>query len=80
MAKSQCILAHVAIDFGSDAGSNRDEIKAAIRSAIQVGLNAKVRDLAIFHLADDEPQREVTSNPPPSSPSDRDQVIEEYAH
>ena len=78
----QRLLVHVVLE--SDSERSLEATVAALRSAIQVGLNGNVLSLDAFPLAaapqEQAPQQPTRAKPPPSKPSDRDQVVEEYTH
>lgn len=80
MAENRRILAHVLIEMNSLAGQGAEATKAALRSAIQVGLNAQVLELHVYPIAAEDGARHVKAQIPHSEPSDRDQVVEEYVH
>lgn len=82
MAQHRRILAQVLIEISPLASRSADATKAALRSAIQVGLNAQVLELNVYPIATEDGTSQVESEVsiPHSAPSDRDRVIEEYAH
>lgn len=51
MAENRRILAHVLIEMNPLTGQGAEATKAALRSAIQVGLNARVLELNVFPIA-----------------------------
>ncbi|MDM0025922.1 hypothetical protein [Variovorax saccharolyticus] len=58
-----------------------EAIQAALKSAIQVGLNGQVLSLDAYPLAPDAALAPQPATPiPHSEPSDKDQVVEEYMH
>lgn len=79
MAENHRILAHILIEKNPLADQGTEATKAALRSAIQVGLNARVLELHVYPIAEDG-ARHVKARIPHSEPSDRDQVVEEYVH
>lgn len=80
MAEKRRILAHVLIEMDPLADQVAEATKAALRSAIQVGLNARVLELNIYPIAAEDGARRVKAQIPHSEPSDHDQVVEEYMH
>lgn len=80
MAENRRILAHVLIEMNPLAGQGAEATKAALRSAIQVGLNAQVLELDVYPIAVEDGAHHVKAQIPHSEPSDRDQVVEEYMH
>lgn len=80
MAENRRILAHVLIEMNPLADQGADATKAALRSAIQVGLNARVLELNVFPIAAEDGARHVKAQIPHSGPSDHDQIVEEYMH
>lgn len=80
MAENRRILAHVLIEMNPHAGQGAEATKAALRSAIQVGLNAQVLELNVYPIAADDDARHVKAQIQHSEASDRDQVVEEYVH
>lgn len=80
MAENRRILAHVLIEMNPLADQGADATKAALRSAIQVGLNARVLELSVFPIAAEDGARHVKAQIPHSEPSDHDQIVEEYMH
>ncbi|VTU30932.1 hypothetical protein [Variovorax sp. RA8] len=79
MAENSRILAHVLIEMNPLASQSAGATKAALRSAIQVGLNAQVLELSVYPIAAEDGARPVQTIPH-SEPSDHDQVVEEYVH
>lgn len=80
MAENHRILAHVLIEMNPLAGQGAEATKAALRSAIRVGLNAQVLELHVYPIAAEDGACPVKAQIPHSEPSDHDQVIEEYVH
>lgn len=80
MAENRRILAHVLIELNPLASQDAEATEAALRSAIQVGLNAQVLELNVYPIAAEDGARHVKAQIPHSEPSDRDQVVEEYMH
>lgn len=80
MAANRRILAHVLIEMNPLAGQGAEATKAALRSAIQVGLNAQVLELNLYPISSEDGARPVKIQIPHSEPSDHDQVVEEYVH
>jgi len=80
MAENHRILAHVLIEMNPLADQGADATKAALRSAIQVGLNAQVLELNVYPIAAEDSARHVKAQIPHSDPSDHDQVVDEYLH
>lgn len=80
MAENRRILAHVLIEMNPLADQGADATKAALRSAIQVGLNAQVLELNVYPIAAEDSARHVKAQIPHSDPSDHDQVVDEYLH
>ena len=82
MAKHRRVLVQVLIQMTPLASQSAEATKAALRSAIQVGLNAQVLELNVYPIAaeDGADHMEAETQIPHSKPSDRDQVVEEYVH
>jgi len=80
MAENRRILADVLIEMNPLAGQCAQAIKAALRSAIQVGLNAHVLELNVYPIAEEDGARHLKAQIPHSEPSDHDQVVDEYVH
>jgi len=80
MAENRRILAHVLIEMNPHAGQGAEATKAALRSAIQVGLNAQVLELNVYPIAAEDRTLHVKEQIPHSEASNRDQVVEEYVH
>jgi hypothetical protein len=74
------IVAHVFFDIPPTNGMSLEAAQAALRSAIQVGLNAQVLDIKISELDADTAVSSPGTTPPNSSPSALEQVVEEYSH
>ena len=80
MAENRRILAHVLIEVNPLVDRDAQATKAALRSAIQVGLNAQVLELKVYPIAAEDGTRHGKTQIPRSEPSDHDQVVEEYLH
>jgi len=80
MTANRRILAHVVIETSANESISNEAMAAALRSAIQVGLNARVLELNVFALSPDMPPKHPGVHAPHSEGSEDDQVIEEYEH
>lgn len=79
MTANRRILAHVVLETSADESTNAVMV-AALRSAIQVGLNAHVLELNVYALSPDMQPKHPGVSAPRSEGSEDDQVIEEYEH
>jgi hypothetical protein len=80
MTANRRILAHVVIETSANESISNEAMAAALRSAIQVGLNARVLELNVFALSPDMQPKHPGVHAPHSEGSEDDQVIEEYEH
>ena len=80
MTEKRRILAQIVLELGPTGPESTEAIKAALQSAIQVGLSAQVQDLHISKLDDQVLIQNPNDNPPASKPSSCDQVVLEYLH
>jgi hypothetical protein len=78
MAMNRRILAHVVIETSADESTSNEAMVAALRSAIQVGLHARVLELNVYALSPDMQPKHPGVHPPRSEASENDQVIESY--
>lgn len=62
MTANRRILAHVVLETSADESTNAVMV-AALRSAIQVGLNARVLELNVYALSPDIPPRQNSCRP-----------------
>lgn len=74
------VLVQTVVQLPPESAADLTSVKAALKSAIQVGLNAQVLSIEAYPLAAEAPLPPAASTIPASEPSDKDQVIEKYLH
>lgn len=71
------VMVQVVMTLGNEHDGHA-AVQAAIVSALRVGLGSEIEDVRLFPLANELPPLHLLATPPPSEPSESDEVIESY--